>query len=561
MTKYTLHDSQEDAVPDVKIPEYDRKNRFTLEEPSQFKRKTKMALKSFGKGALKSGATIYELARSGVSLAPAGALERAEKLPGIFEKASVLAKELEEKFNLTPPEAESMAERMIQKGFEGSGAGLPFGLGGMVTGFTGGLAGQGARELGLPEGLATAADIGVGAVTPTGYLRKGPQKFVPETPEIAKRAQIIEREGLPKVRGILKEPTKLITPVATPEKLKKFNKKIDEAITANTDRILEESLLGKKLEKSGTYIGDLIESSYKQTLDLARKNPHSIDLTDLSKFAKKSAKKISESAPSLASATEEVVNKLNKYSRDFAPTIEKATVSPVLDQFGRPIITPEKIIPTKLSAEKLTNQWQEINKDLNSLYAKKELTGAEELYRKSLESIKKQLLHEAEKQLKDPELINSFKQQNKIYHEAQKFDKVKSILDPVFEDGFNPNKFKQVFASERKFVDLRKAIGDRNAYRLRDISRYYAQPIEKMKKEFEIKSLLNLEDLLKGAVVKKIVGLPVALALKATPHVYGKLLMSEKTQNLWVNLLRAIKDGSVRGVQKYSDSLEKELNE
>jgi hypothetical protein len=80
-----------------------------------------------------------------------------------------------------------------------------------------------------------------------------------------------------------------------------------------------------------------------------------------------------------------------------------------------------------------------------------------------------------------------------------------------------------------------------------------------MKKDFQVKSLYSLESIIKGAFVKKVLGLPVAVAMKITPHMYAKLLMSENTQNLWINLMRAIKDGSVRGVVQYSEELQKEL--
>ncbi len=184
------------------------------------------------------------------------------------------------------------------------------------------------------------------------------------------------------------------------------------------------------------------------------------------------------------------------------------------------------------------------------------------MYRKSLENVKKHLLIEAENQLQDPKLINSFKQQNKLYSEQQKFDTAKKIIDPLFESGqFNPSKMKQIFGSERKFADLKSALGEKNAYRLKDIQKYYVQPIERMKDDFKVKSLYDLGELIEGAAVKELAGIHVALVTKITPRAKARLLMSENTQNLWVRLMRSIKDGSVRGVKKYSEDLEKDLEE
>lgn len=558
MAKFTISNSEEEVEIKPQVPKYERKGRFSIEEEqqSQFKRKSEIALKNLGKGAVSSLSGLYELAKTPLSLTAKDPRE-------MLQRSAELSKELEEKFGLTPPEAETATERLMEGAFKGAGAGLPFGAAGAITGLTGGLAGAGAKEFGASESIATGLDILTSLATPTGFLRKAGEKIVSKSPELAKRAAVTTSEKLPKVRGTLKEPIKLIKPAITPENLENFNRKIGLAIEKKSSEIMEESLLGKQLESKGTIIGDLIDTAYDQTRSLAQKNKTPIDLTNLSKSIRKSAEEIEKKAPSLAGSTEAVVNKLKKYANDFAPTEIKKTEGAVniLDQFGKPISRTAKYKPTTMTAEQLTDQWVEVNKDLNSMYTKTELSGAEELYRKSLENVKKELLNEATSQLKDPTLINSFKQQNKLYHEAQKFDKAKAILDPVFENGFSPHKFKQIFSSDRKFSDLKKALGKKNAYRLKDIQKYYVQPIENLKKEFKIKTLFNLEDMVKGAIVKKMIGLPVTVALKVTPHIYGKLITSENTQNLWIHLMRSIKDGSVRGVEKYSEALEKDLQE
>ena len=82
-----------------------------------------------------------------------------------------------------------------------------------------------------------------------------------------------------------------------------------------------------------------------------------------------------------------------------------------------------------------------------------------------------------------------------------------------------------------------------------------------MKKGFKVKSFINLEDVVKGLLVKKVLGIAGAAAVEMTPRMYASLLMSEKTQNLWVHLMRSIKQGSARGVTKYSEALERELQE
>lgn len=526
MPRYSISDSIDDAAQAVEKPHaIEKKKRYSIEEPSQFKRKAKMAAQSFGQGSVSAGSTVYEFLKP--TLKPRGFKET-------FEDAASLSKSLQEKFNLEPDEAEDMAERYIQAGFRGAGAGAITGLGGAVAGAAGSLAGQSAREVGAPEWMATGADIITSAFTPTKALGKA-GSIASKTPEMAKRSSVIASEGLPPVRGILKEPGKLIKPVATPEGMASFEKKIARVIEEKSSKIMEESLLGKQLDSKGTVIGDLINDAYDQTLKLAKANPNKIDLSIASKNIGKAANRIQKSAPSLSESTEAVVKKLRKYENDFANK--------------------------KMKPEQLTTQWKEINKDLSSLYSKVELTGAEELYRKSLEEVKEVLLKTASRQLKDKPLINSFRQQNKLYSESQKFEKAKSLLDPVFEEGFKPNKFRQVFSSPRKFADLEKSLGKKNAYRLRDIQKYYVQPIEQMKKQYKVKSLIDLDSVVTGFVVKKILGFPVAAAIKLTPFAKGKLLMSEKTQNLWVNLMRSIKDGSQRGVIKYSELLEKELEE
>lgn len=558
MARYTLSDSLEEPEQIEKPPEYEKKKRYSIEEPSQLSRKGEQALKNVAKGAVTTGSVLYKFLAP--SLNPKG-------FGQTLQEAAELAKKIEDKFGLTPQEAETVTERILEGGFKGAGGGgLVGGIPGAVAGFLGGAAGQGAREMGFPEPIATGVDIAIGFATPTNLLRKGTQKVASKTPELAKRAAVAEAENLPKVRGILKEPTKLIKPVATPEGMKSFDNKISNAIHEKSEQIMKESLLGKRLEQEGTYIGDLIKQSYDQAENLASKIDKKIDLTNLSKITKKSAIKIEQKAPSLAGATEEIVKKLKKYSKDFSPEVSPSSSqgSKLLDHFGNVIKKEAKIIPKKISANQFIDQWKEINTDLSSLYRKPELSGAEELYRKSLEEVKKNMLLEASVQLENPEFINSFRQANKIYNESIKFEKAKSLLDPVFEEGFKPIKFKQLFSSEKKFSDLSKALGKNNAHRLRDIQKYYVQPIEQMKKSFKVKSLLNLEDVVKGVIVKKIlgiVGLPVTAALKITPYAKGKLLMSEHTQSLWVNLMRAIRDGSQRGVEKYSQALQEDLEE
>lgn len=530
MTRYSISTSSEDTepvAPSISVPERFQKPRFSMESPSQFARKSAI----IGKNIVKGAAALPTLA-AGV---PKGVGSEKESIKERMQEVATYVKDLEEKYNLTPPEAETLFERLLEGTSQGIGAGAAFGIPGAIAGGVGGLAGAAAKEVGLPESVATGIDIVASMLTPGRAFQKTTQ-LAAKTPTMGKSVSVIESEGLPKIRGLLKEePGKFIKPTISKEGMQEFNRRIGNALEKKTSDIMEESLLGKQMESRGTIIGDLIGDAYDQTASLARLNKNSVDMNFVSKVIGKRAERIEKSAPSLSEATEAVVKKLRKYEKDFANK--------------------------KMSADQLTPQWQEINKDLNSLYSKVELTGAEELYRKSLEEAKELILKKASKDLKDAPLMKAFQQQNELYREAAKYDKAKSLLEPAFEGEFRPAKFNQLFSSERKYSDLKKALGTANAQRLKDINRYYAQPIEQLKKKFEKNNLISLDSLITGAITKKLVGLPISLAIKITPRIQGKLLLSTNTQNAWLGLMRSIKDGSVRGVTKYSEALEKELEE
>src|SRR5208337_4800052 len=135
MARFTISDSIEEPVSKTEMPEYEHKGRYSIEEPSQFKRKSQIAMKNFAKGLTSSATLIHELTKNPLLFT----LHDAIKDPkSIFEKSAELAKELEEKLDLTPPEAESTIERLMEGAFKGAESGAIFGPAGAITGAVGG---------------------------------------------------------------------------------------------------------------------------------------------------------------------------------------------------------------------------------------------------------------------------------------------------------------------------------------------------------------------------------------------------------------------------------------
>lgn len=506
---------EEDQKETIPSP---NKKRLILEDDtsSSLKRKSKIALGEFAEGISDPISLLMSIVQPGADIKT-----QKNKIKTIFETLGV-----------DTPEAETKAEEYIAKISRGIGSGALFGPIAAATGGATAAIGQGLKDVGVPEGIANITEGALGFLAPSGISKTAKIK-----PGFEKTAKVIEKEGLPPVKGILSKPFHKITPVTSESSLKNFERKIERSVQESSEKILEQSLLGKKLEKQGTIIGDLIEDAYKQSRDIGKTINKSADLSRASAIIGRQADKIEKSAPSLASPTEEIVKKLRKYQKDFSGS----RVSP--DQFQ--------------------NQWIEINKDLSNLYRKPELTGAEKLLKSSLEDTKKVLLSEASSQFKNPVYINTFKQANKLYSEAAKLDRVNALFEPVFDKGFNPNRFRSLFHNPKKYHELSQSIGEANAKRLNDISKYYVDPIEKMKKAFKVKNIVDLEDLVGSGAVAKIIGFPAAVAKFALvdlpPRIQAKLMMNENTQSIWLRLMKSIQHGSPKLIQKYVEELQGDL--
>lgn len=499
--------------------ETSEKKRFVLEEEPHagIKRKAKIALGSLAEGVSYPLAVIKSITSPGKTIE----MERKE-IVSFFKS-----------MGLDDPEAEDRAEEYIEAGFKGAGAGAAFGP---IAALGSGVSAVGEevlKDLGVPEPIPQIAGAISAFLMPSGLSKTG------KIAEASKKtAKVIQKEGLPPVRGILKDQSEFIKPVTSKGALENFERKIETAVKDASEKILEQSLLGKRLEKQGTIIGDLIEGAYKQASDIGKTINKTVNLNKASTIIGLKADKIEKSAPSLSGPTEEIVKKLRKYQKDFSGN--------------------------RITPEQFQNQYREVNIDLNNLYRKPELTGAEEALRKSLEDVKSVLLKEAQAKFKNPQYINSFKQANKLFSEARKLDKANALFEPVWDKGFNSNRFKSLFQNPKKYHELSQSIGPKSAERLRDISKYYVDPIGKMTKRFKIKDPLDFQSLIGSGIVAKMVGIPGAVAKFATvdlpPRIQARLMMNEGTQSIWLKLMKSIQHGSPRLIQKYAESLEEDLS-
>lgn len=512
-------DSESDSEP-VPIPKSSKK-RFSIEKEDKYsdlKRKGKIALGSFAEGISDPLSLIMSVMQPGASIAS--------------EKSKI--KNVLQEIGIDSPETESKAEEYIEAVSRGAGSGIGFGPISAGAGAVTAAAGKGLKDFGVPEPIADIAEVGLGFLSPSGLSKSGkiPSAF-------QKSAQVIQKEGLPKVRGILKKPFEKIKPITSEASLKNFERKIEKSVQESSERILEEALLGKQLEKQGTVIGDLIEDAYGQAEKIGKTISKQVDLNKASTILGIKADSIEKSAASLSGPSEEIVKKLRKYQKDFS---------------GK-----------RMTPDQFQNQWKEVNIDLNNLYRKPELSGAEEKLRKTLEDTKDILMKEAQSQFKNPEYINSFKQANKLYSESRKLDKVSALFEPVFDKGFNANRFRSIFQNPKKYHELSQSIGSQKSKRLHDISKYYVDPIEKMKKTFKLKNMVDVEEILGSGIVANVVGMPVAIGKVALmdipPRIASKLMMNENTQSIWMKLMKSIQHGSPKLIQKYVQELENDLSE
>jgi hypothetical protein len=419
------------------------------------------------------------------------------------------------------------------------------------TGIAAASAGEGAKELGVPE---QAADIGSYILGGIANARKQPVKL---TGKQAETKAFAEKHNLRKFGGLeAEEPLK--NAIAPRPKITAAAEELSETSQKAIDKIIADKIPIAKQRAMGVDLRDAYSKAYAKSNQTAKaldagKKSGAIDLDSLTVNIKDKIKKIQNSAPSLSPSDKTAIKELKKQYKALSDK------NPTTDTY----------IGKKISAEQALDQYKNFNEEVEGIYRKADFTGSEEVIKNLYGELKSDLINSIEKS--SPELAKELRFANKIYSETSKLDQITKMTKKAFEDGYNPTKLNQILGGKRNRQFIERDLGKDAVKEMQDIAKY-GMDAEKyvLKVIKEPKTITQLASeltpakamllLAKGsAAMVPILGydIPKALAQRAK----GTMMLSPKGRHSYSEFLKHSISPESAAFKKASRELTKTIEE
>lgn len=400
----------------------------------------------------------------------------------------------------------------------GAGGALPQILRGAAVG-------QGAREVGAPNWLASVLDVGATLANPVSITKEA-LKYT---------------SGLPKrLAGRVKKPTAVSPGQAT---------KIAENLEGDFRKISEELLAKNQTYKSMKDLPEFEENlskGFEKVETLAKDIKGKVEAEDLkksllSKF-KKTANLGSESEESILRQLEETPGKKSK-KIVLAPA-KGITASDYEKAYSKEIRSLLKEIPNvDASAEALVDQYRKNNKALTQYFESGSSIAKNNAKRDALLDYNQAIAESFEKNFKDSEFSKLFKETNKIFSEKRSIEDLETWVDSIFTHG--PKKAEKIFSNEKLQRSAEKILGKDGVQQVKQLTKdlLTEEQARKLIKASEKAGFsLNGKDALKYLVFPKWATVPPK-AKSLAQAAYNQRLLKPQTRLLWGNYLNEMKTG------------------
>jgi hypothetical protein len=420
-----------------------------------------------------------------------------------------------------PTEGETPAGRIAGRGAEFVGGALPFGGGSakLLAGLgAAGLGGQGIREAGGPEALATGVEL-IPAVTSLAQLGKG---LLPKKTPVTKPSGLPERkfESLKKQTKVFPETHKRAVEAIesdfrslTSDLLKKTNKSY-EAILEDPEFKSKISDLFRKVESSAaeytepTFSRSMVKTLNKELEDTGRKG---MTISDAEKVKSKY---------------------LRRYLKD---STKKSTATQRLDQYRKNNEELSKLFP----------------------YGDKALENIGR--REALEAYQRAIASGIEENYPNSEFSDLFKFTNKRWSEIKKIETLDKYLDALFsKDKIKFSHAEKALTDPKRAERLKNAIGKETFEDFKQLNKDLLSQENALKllqsKGYKITDLSNAVKsyLVKPGIAKTLFGVDFL------QKVYRRTLSDPKKVRQWRNALKDMKKGKVENALSTLNTLAKE---
>lgn len=402
---------------------------------------------------------------------------------------------------------------------------LLFPLGGQIQparSLAAALLGTGAEEaaerIGAPPAAQTAASI-VGTLVPFLTRRGG---IAPRT----RAAQVAEKEAIkaPAAAVAPKIPRRRLALAKETGKVRKRAAQFEKSIEKAKDRILESVTPFAKTEQEASKLSEAASKLFKS--------------------AEAKADLIKGPVP-----TSNLQNAIDK-------NILRLAKSPALSTEETATLNFLKKIDEGLLAKNTTENLMAFNKSLNKEINFLKPTSGD----KALLDVKDALMRDISNVGKhNPEFFRDWKKANAAFSEFKRFGKIREVLSPAFtEEGLNFNKFEKLFSNVKKERQLTSLFGKEQFNRLKDISKLGKRGSEIFKdisndpKFFRLLDRLGNYAILGAALGRSTGGIGAVVLEKAGVRVlrgyYGRLMTDPNFSKHYLNFLKALKQGSKKGI-------------
>lgn len=417
-----------------------------------------------------------------------------------------------------PTEGETPAGRIAGRGAEFVGGALPFGGGSakILAGLgAAGLGGQGIREAGGPEALATGVEL-IPAVTSLAQLGKG---------LLPKKTPVTKPSGLPERKfESLKKQTKVF-----PETHKKTIEAIDQDFRSLTDQLLKKS--------NKTYSALQEDPEFKSKI------------SDLFRKVESSAAEYTE--PTFSRTMVKTLNKELEDTGRKGMTISDA--EKVKSKYLRRYL---KDSTKKSTATQRLDQYRKNNEELSKLfpYGDKALENIGR--REALEAYQRAIASGIEENFPNSEFSDLFKFTNRRWSEIKKIETVDKYVDALLRgDKINFRQAEKMLTDPKKGERLKNALG-KDAYEdFRQLNK------DLLSQENALKLLkskgVQLDDLPKAAAayILKPAFAKTKYGLDFISKIYRTTLANPKKVRQWRTAMQDLSKGKVKNAIATLNSL------
>lgn len=417
-----------------------------------------------------------------------------------------------------PTEGETPAGRIAGRGAEFVGGALPFGgssaklLAGLGAA---GLGGQGIREAGGPEALATGVEL-IPAVTSLAQLGKG---------LLPKKTPVTKPSGLPERKfESLKKPTKV-----SPDTHRKTIEAIDKDFRTLTDQLLKKS--------NKTYTALQEDPDFKAKIgELFGKVEKSADEFTQPVFAKKMA---------------------DSLAKDIENVGKKGITMSDAEKLERRLLRRYQRNSTKdVTAKQLLEQYRKNNEELSKIFPYGDKAFENIGRRNALESYNRAIGSAIDDNFKGSEFAELFKFTNKRWSDIKKIETVDKYVDALLKgDKINFRQAERMLTDPKKGERLRNALGKEAYEDFRQLNK------DLLSQENAFKLLkskgVNLEELPKAAAayILKPALAKAKFGKDFVTSIYRSTLSNPKKVRQWRTAMQDLSKGKVKNALATLNSL------